>query len=60
MGQHVVERFGVTVVKFPRKANLADTLTHAVSRKDMDWFVDSVRAGFVCEPWADFGCGLVY
>ena len=49
-GQYVVERFGVTVVKIPRKDNVSDTLTHAVSRKAMDWFMDFVKTEFVNEP----------
>lgn len=41
-GQHAVEKYGVEVVKIPRKINLADNLTHPISRRDLSLFHDSV------------------
>ena len=40
--QYAVERYGVKVVKIPRKLNLADTLTHPVGSKDMRLFYEAV------------------
>ena len=41
-GQYAVEKYGVEVIKIPRKINLADNLTHPISRRDLSLFHDSI------------------
>ena len=40
--QYAVEKYEVRVVKVPRKVNLADTLTHPVSKKEMSMFYEAI------------------
>ena len=40
--QHMVDRFRVEVVKIPRRLNLADNLTHAVSKRAIELFREAV------------------
>ena len=40
--QHAVEKYGIEVVKIPRKLNLADSLTHGISKKDQALFHDAI------------------
>ena len=48
--QHVVEKFDIKVVKIPRRVNLADNLTHAMSGRSMELFHDAVRVSLIVEP----------
>ena len=48
--QHAVDRYCVKVVKIPRKQNLADTLTHAVSSRGLQLFHDAIEVWVGCEP----------
>ena len=48
--QHAVDRYCVKVVKIPRKQNLADTLTHAVSSRGLQLFHDAIGVWVGCEP----------
>ena len=41
--QAMVEKYCIKVQKIPRKYNLADVLTHAVSRRCMDLFYEAVN-----------------
>ena len=41
--QYAVEKYGIEVTKIPRRVNLADTLTHPVSRRHWTLFHDAVN-----------------
>ena len=45
-----MERYGVQVIKIPRKVNLADTLTHPVSSRNMTLFHEAVGVEIRKEP----------
>ena len=40
--QSAVERYGIEVVKIPRKQNLADSLTHGITKKEQALFHEAV------------------
>ena len=40
--QYAVEKYGIIVIKIPRRVNLADTLTHPVSRRQWTLFHEAV------------------
>ena len=40
--QHAVEKYGIEVVKIPRKLNLADSLTHGIGKKDLALFHEAI------------------
>ena len=48
--QHVVETFDIKVVKIPRRVNLADNLTHAMSGRSMELLHDAVKVCLMVEP----------
>ena len=48
--QHAVERYGIRVIKIPRKINLADTLTHPVNKKELRLFYDAIGCDIRPEP----------
>ena len=41
--QYAVEKYGINVVKIPRKLNYADTLTHVVGRKGLRQFREAIH-----------------
>ena len=45
--QYAVERYGIRIIKIPRKQNLADTLTHPVGRRCWELFHEAVGVAVV-------------
>ena len=48
--QHVVDKYAIKVVKIPRRINLADNLTHAMSGRSMELFHEAVKVIVEGEP----------
>ena len=55
--QAMVEKYEISVLKVPRKLNLADVLTHAVPRRCWSLFLEAVNVYLSAEPWANCGYG---
>ena len=43
-----MEKYGIEVVKIPRKINLADNLTHPVNRRELNLFHEAIHV-FTCD-----------
>ena len=48
--QHSVDKYGIEVIKIPRKLNLADCLTHVISKRELALFHDATGIKIVEEP----------
>ena len=48
--QHAVDKYGIDVVKIPRKVNLADCFTHVIGKRDLALFHEATGIKIVEEP----------
>ena len=48
--QHAVERYGIDVIKIPRKGNLADCSTHVIGKRELALFHEATGIKVMCEP----------
>ena len=48
--QRAVDKYGIDVVKIPRKMNLADCLTHVISKRDLALFHEATGIKIIEEP----------